>query len=252
MTEGSVSFSLKELMRLEEERVALAREEARALEEEKRKRAEEEAFRAREVEEERLRLEDERRREEERRAREEKARLEGIERAIVERERTTVERAAHAAEMDRLRRHEIELVRLREGAVHPLGARTAWSASGALVMMLGACLVTYFAGVRPDNDRRLADARGEATERAAAVEAAQKRLDELGTRVQGLEGRLHDADLRAQDLERQLKDARDASKSAPARGRSAGPATGHGAKTDTPKGLLGGNCNPIDPLCSGK
>jgi hypothetical protein len=250
-SEGSVSFSLKELMRLEEERIALARDEARAEEEERKKRAEEEAFRARELEEERNRAEEDRRQEEARRDREEAARLEGMQRAIVERERVAVQEAAHAAEMDRLRKHELELVRLRgERGTSVLGARTAWSVAAALAVALGACMVTYFAQMKPEADRHLADARLEASAQSDAIGKAQRQLDELGQRVQTLDGKLHDADARAQDLERQLKDARDA---APKGGpRATAGFHPRGTKDELPKGLLGGACKTGDPLCAGR
>jgi colicin import membrane protein len=244
MTEGSVSFSLKELMRLEEERVAAVREEARLREEE----AARHARAAREEAEERARAAEARREEEARRAREEEARLEGMRGAALERDRLAAADAALVAEMQRLRRHELDLERLKEGG----GARAAWSVGGVSLALLAACIASYAFALKPRADARLEQASAAAVASADAMRLAQWRLDELALRVDGLGAQLRASEERARKLADDLTAAR---AELERRGVHVVPPRGtHPPPAPTPvrDGLLHGPCNEHDPICAGK
>lgn len=169
----SVQFSLKELMKLEDERIGEEKKardereaaEARAREETARK--EREALAAREREEADAR---ERQRRE---MVEEEARREAMSRAAVEQARIGVEARARAEESERERRHEIELVRVRaESQKKPaIGGFIGSGLAGAGVVLLAALLV-HFGMVKPESARRVAE-----LEQGVAV--AETRADQL-------------------------------------------------------------------------
>jgi len=250
-SEGSVSFSLKELSRLEDERVALEREDARKRREELERAAAAEAQRIEAAAAERAHQEEERLREHERRMQEEAARLDGMKRAVVERERIAAEQAARESEVARLRAHELELARLRrEGGGT---SKAAWSVAAASVLALVLGVVAYAAVLRPDADRQLAAARAEAAAQGDLVGQTQRQLAELGTRVDGLGAQLKTEVERAHDLEEQLADAQ--RKLGDRRvGATPSPIPHRTAPIPTRStGLIDGPCkNPGDPLCAGK
>ncbi len=248
-SEGSVSFSLKELTRLEDERVAFERDEARRRREELERNAADQAKRAQEAVDARARAEDERRKELERHAREEDARLEGQKRAFVERERLAAEQRARDGEVARLHTHELELTRLRtQGG----GARIAWSVAVASLVCLVAGAIAYAAVLRPDADRQLAQARADVVRSGELVKEAERQVSDLGKRVDGLAGQLQASEEHARDLERQLDDAK--KKVGDRRAGVAPPPTPRPPPIPTrPTGLIDGPCKyPGDPLCAGK
>lgn len=173
----SVQFSLKELMKLEDERIGEekkardAREAAETRAKEEAAKREREALAAREKaeadERERARL----------RMVEEEARREAMSRAAVEQARIAVEARTRAEESDRERRHEIELVRVRAESQKkaPIGGFVGSALAGAGLVLLGA-LVVHFASVKPANDRKLA----ELTQSAAVADA---RADQLSRQL---------------------------------------------------------------------
>jgi hypothetical protein len=249
-SEGSVSFSLKELMRLEDERVAFEREAARKRSEDRERAVAEEARRAEELALASARQEEERLRRHDREGKEEEARLDGMKRALVERERVVAEQAVREAEVARLRSHELELARMRrEGSG---SAKVAWSVAAASVLALATGVVAYAAMLRPDMDRRLAAAHAEATAQSDAMDKSQKQLAELGTRVSGLAVQLQTESARATSLERQLDEAQ--KKLADHRGVAPPPAPHHPKVIQNqPTGLIDGPCKNVgDPLCAGK
>jgi colicin import membrane protein len=250
-SEGSVSFSLKELMRLEDERVASVREDARKRREELERAADEEARRIEAAAQARARQEEERLREHERTMQEEAARLDGMKRAIVERERVAAEQAAREAEVARLRAHELELARLRrEGGST---SKAAWSVAAASVVALTLGVIAYAAVLRPDADRRLAAARADAAAQGEIVGQTQKQLAELGKRVEALGAQLRTEGDRAHDLELQLADAQRKLADRRVGGPSSQPL--HPVAPVPPRNtpFLDGTCkNPGDPLCLGK
>lgn len=196
----SVSVSLKELMKLEDERVS-DEKRARDAEALAARRAREEAERReREAAEARLRAEAEDRERAKLRETEEEARREAMTRAAVEQARISVEARARAEEAERERRHEIELARIRAESAKKggLGAWIGGGVAGASIAAV-ASLVLHFGVASPRAERvalgledRAARAEQRANEaelsaeheraRAAKAEAdlaaAKKELDE--------------------------------------------------------------------------
>ncbi len=250
-SEGSVSFSLKELSRLEDERVAFERDEARRRREELERAAAEETRRLEAAADARARQEEERLRDHERQMKEEAARHEGMKRALVERERVAAEQAGREAEVTRLRAHELELARMRrEGSG---SAKVAWSIAAVSVLALVGSTIAYAAVLRPDADRRLTAARADAAVQAELVARTEREFRQLAVRVDALGAQLQSEGARARDLERELADAH---KKLTERLGAATPAPSphHVAPIPTrPTGLIDGACkNPGDPLCAGK
>jgi len=239
----SVQFSLKELLKLEDQR----------LEEQARERAAREAVAAREREEaERLRRvdveaqakADAAAREHQRRTElEELARREAMQKAIVEQSRLEVEVRARADERERERRHEIAIEQLRSTSKRgqSLGALMAASALGGGVMAIVG-IVIHLGVLRPAAERRLAGLE-------QGVAAAEGRADQLGRQ-------LDEERRRGGERERQLADARNAlqaltSKSPPL------PATTKLGRTPPYKGATpktvekekDNDCLDGDPMC---
>ena len=110
--ESSVLFSLKELMSLEEDRIAKEEADAKAREDAARRAREDAERAAREAEELRLREEEERRRQEEARRREEEARVEALKQAEIERARAEQEQKARMEALSAQQEHERRLAEL--------------------------------------------------------------------------------------------------------------------------------------------
>jgi len=241
----SVTFSLKELMKLEDERVDQEKL-AREAREHAVKAAREEQTRRERVElEARERAESEERDRVRHKELEEEARREAIQRATVEQARITVEARTRAEEADRERRHEIELQRMRSEAVKKPGpGGFIGSALGGAAFALALCLVMYFAVSKPAGDKRIA-------ELDRAVAGADGRADELSRRVDEQKSRIG-------DLEKELSAAQAALLvKAPAAATGPKPPTAPfvGRHVD-PKGPKGPNpndgppcANKFDPLC---
>jgi colicin import membrane protein len=242
----SVSFSLKELMKLEDERITQERQ-AREARELATKAARDEAERR---EREELAAKDRAAEEERERARfremEEEARREAIQRAAVEQARITVEARTRAEESDRERRLELQRLRVETVKKPGPGGYVA-SALGGAAATLALCLVMHFAIWRPASDRRIA-------ELDRAVAGADGREAELGRRVD-------DQKMRIGQLEKSISDMQDElTKRPPAQAVSPKAATGAtvqkrvgtGTGADTVKGK-GANdgppCAKGDPLC---
>ena len=245
----SVNFSLKELMKLEDERISQERQ-AREARELAAKLAREEAER---LERDQLAAKDRAASEERERARfremEEEARREAMSRAAVEQARITVEARTRAEEADRERRHEIELQRLRTETVTKPGAGGyVASALGGAAAALALCLVMHFAVWKPASDHRIAEldrsvASGETREAALA-----RRVDEQKTRIAQLEKSLEDM-----RTELSARPPAPATPIKPPTGTSGGGP--RGGRPDTVgksngKGLNDGPpCPKFDPLC---
>lgn len=238
----SVQFSLKELLKLEDQR----------LEEQARERDAREAAAAREREEAERRLraeaeararEDVERRELERRSElEELARREAMQKAIVEQARLEVDARTRAEERERERRHEIELAQLRRTSKSAsLGALMGATAlGGGLMALIG--LVVHLGVQRPAFERRLA-------ELEQGVIAAEGRADHLSRQLDE-ERRL------GGERERELADVKNALRALATKTPPA-PTTG---KLDLTPGRRGPaptavektkdtDCLPGDPMC---
>jgi hypothetical protein len=244
----SVSFSLKELMKLEDERNTEERQarEARELatraahDEAERREREEVVARNRAAEEERERARF--------REMEEEARGEAIQRATVEQARITVEARTRAEESERERRHEIELQRMRVETVKKPGpGGYVASALGGAAATLALCLVMHFAIWRPASDRRIA-------ELDRAVAGADGREAEMGRRVDDQKMRIGQLEKSVADLQDELTKRPPAQAVSPrtATGATLQKRAGTGAGADPLKGKGasdGPPCAKGDPLC---
>ena len=240
--EESVSFSLKELMKLEHERIdqekqaheARERSAKEAREAAERKERAELAAREQAASEARERV---------RRAqREEEARLESIQRAAVEQMRITVEARTRAEESERERSHERELQRMRlEGQKKPgLGALVG-SGLGGVALALAAFLLFFLGAAKPAADRRIAELDTTAAAAQSLVSTLEQRVDEQSARITTLTKQLEAA--RAQ-----LAAAADAAKAPPT--TTAGPRGGGGAPVPRKPLPKEGPCiDPHDPMC---
>ena len=235
----SVAFSLKELMKLEDERVD---EERAALLAAERRAASERAARDEAERQARIIAEEERARSLAK-EREEEARLEAMQRATVEQARITVEARTRADESERERAHERELTRMRlEATKRPGPALYIGSAMGGAGLALAAFLVFFFAIAKPDSDRRIRELQGS--------------VDAERDRAAGLDVRLGSESAKLQITQRELEAARRqlaAVPVAPAVATAPKPPVVHGGGV-VPKLPVGPKddkpcVDPHDPLC---
>ena len=238
----SVTFSLKELMKLEDERTA---EERAALAAADKRVAEERAARE-EAERRAQQIAEEERARTAARAREEEARLEAMQRATVEQARITVEARTRADESERERAHERELTRMRlEATKKPGIALYVGCAMGGAGLALVAFLVFFFAVAKPASDHRISELEGTAG-------AERDRATALDLKLGGESAKLQTTQKELNETRRQLAAAQAmAAQAAPS---PKGPAAGGGhvgpklpttnpTKDDKP-------CvDPHDPLC---
>ena len=156
--ESSVLFSLKELMNLEQERIAqeTATQQRQAREARDRREADERA--RREADERKLRDAEEARRADEQRRREDAARVEAIKHAEIERARTEAEHRAQMEAVAAQREHEAQLVAIRQQSS---AKKTKIGASIAITVLL---LGLVGGGLKWKQDQETA-----AQERAAAL-----------------------------------------------------------------------------------
>lgn len=243
----SVSFSLKELMKLEDERIdgekrardAEAAATQRARDEEAKKKRDEEARVAKER--------DEAAERERRRAADEEARREATARAAMEEARLAVEARARAEEADRERQHELALARLKSEGTQKGGAGVViGSGLVGLALALAASVVLHFAVVKPKHDASITALEGR-------VAAAEKRANDVAfdgerdrARALKAEGELGAAQRTIEEL-----------KSAPKVPTKTGPTTNVRGPTGAPppsttKAPLSEPCasgDDHDPLC---
>jgi colicin import membrane protein len=241
----SVSFSLKQLMSLEDERIRQERDAAEARERAARV-AREEAGRRERAE---LQAREQAAEEERERARfrtmEEEARLEAMQRAAVEQARITVEARARAEESERERRHEIELQRMRNESVKPRGpGMLVASALGGAALAFAVGLVLHLAVWKAGADARVAQL-------DRAVAAAEAHAEELGRRVEEQKVRIADldsslAEARRAQAQAQIERARPPKQPTPP-GSKAGVVAPSRPKPVDPND--GPPCPKFDPIC---
>lgn len=187
----SVQFSLKELMKLEDERVDGEKREREARDRREREAREEAARRERAELEARERREAEAREQARRAELEEEARREAMSRAAVEQARIGVEARARAEEAERERRHEVELLRLRQDSRPKPGAGLVVGAAlggAALASLLG--VVVHFAALGPAAERRVAEAALQAAAETSRANELDRRVAEQSARLESMKGEL--------------------------------------------------------------
>ncbi|HEY8075490.1 MAG TPA: hypothetical protein VIF62_15305 [Labilithrix sp.] len=197
----SVTFSLRELEQLENERLE---REKRQREDELHamQRAKEEAERRAEEERTaRLRMEADEKERARLREIEEEARREAMSRAAVEQARIEVEARTRADEADRERRHELELARIRIESKKSSGVGVVvGSGLVGFAVALGVCAGFYFGAIAPANARtraaldgdvadanaKVRDLRSEAIDEHKKLVALQLQLDAANARIDEL------------------------------------------------------------------
>lgn len=243
----SVTFSLKELMKLEDQRVDEEKQAREARERAAQMAREEQARRERAELEARERAEADERERARHREMEEEARREAIQRAAVEQARITVEARTRAEESERERRHELELQRMRAEAVKKPGLG-AWigCALGGSAVALAVCLVMFFGVSKPASDRRIAE-----LDRSNA--SADARADQLGRRVDEQKARIGELEKSLHDAQAEITRLKAAAKPAAPVGGGGGPTVNKrgGTGTGPAKGAVesGPPCDRFDPLC---
>ncbi len=184
--ESSVLFSLRQLMILEEDRLREDQEaRARRAAIEAAARAEA-ARRARQDEEARVAAEGERRRAEDLRLREEAARLAAIDRAETVAARAEADRRGSIGRVDRDRRHEEELSRLRQDVSKRRIGRLAVACAAAVIATGGGGVWLYLGKVLPEAAAREAAHRARMADQEDEAQRLRRRLDELATREREL------------------------------------------------------------------
>jgi colicin import membrane protein len=191
--ETSALFSLSELMRLEQTRIAEEEEQRKAklLAEEVARREAERLAR----EEERLRLsrEEDQRREDAERERERVARLEAIRQAEVERARFEAEQRARLEVLTAQQQHEQKLKALETDAGKKRLSRALRLTLGLSVALVAAGALFYFGRLRPSQRYQVQTFESLLQEQRAKGEANQRALDAQNERIRELEDRVRQA-----------------------------------------------------------
>jgi hypothetical protein len=245
--EGSLSFSLSELARLESERQREQEERERRLRA-ARAEAESHANRLkRQREEDEARARAEKLREEQTRNAEEAARLRAMQEAALVRAKTEADADARA-KLDELEHRHVEaLARIRESEGVSDWKRIAAMAWAFAAVACVAAVVVVFAVVRPDAARRVAIAEAEAAGKTEELRTVRAREEEGERKNRALGVRLDEETRRASELSIALDAARAANVRPPkgTRGPVAAPPSA------PPSGPFGTNCPPgsMDPLC---
>lgn len=180
----SVSFSLKELMKLEDERIDQEKTSREARERSAKLASDEAERRAKADLAARARAEADERERTRRIEREEEARLEAMQRATVEQARITVEARTRAEESERERSHERELQRMRlEGQKKPeIGALIGSGLAGTAFALAG-FMVFFFAAAKPASDHRIAELDGHLSAAEDRGRALDRRLDDQNIKL---------------------------------------------------------------------
>jgi hypothetical protein len=245
--EGSLSFSLSELARLESERQREQEERERRL---RAARAEAESHAARlkrQREQDETRAREGELREQQRKSAEEAARLRAMEEATLVRAKTEADADARAKLEELEHRHVEALARIRESegvAEWKRIAAMAWAFAGVACV---AAVVVIFAVIRPEAARRVAMAEIEAAGKTEELRTVRAREEEGERKNRALGVRLDEETRRAGELSVALEAARAAAVRPPKgpRGPVASPPPA------PPSGPFGANCPPgsMDPLC---
>jgi colicin import membrane protein len=248
--ESSVLFSLKELMNLEQERIAQETSTQQRQAREARERRETEERAARDSEERRMREAEENRRAAEQRQREDAARLEAIKQAELERSKAETEHRAHLQAVAAQREHEAQLVKIRQDS----SARRIKVVAIVAIAILGSGFAAL--GYKWKQDQETA------ARNAAAAAAEQQRLKEENTRIaeegKKLQQQIDAAQAQKAEIEEALRNAktdaekarlRDQQRVAEARLTNLDKESAAN-KSARPRVKPKCDCTPGDPLCS--
>lgn len=233
----SVSFSLRELRDLEEDRITREKREASDREADALRAKEEAVRREAEARAAKERSEADAREEQRRRDLEELARHEAMQKAIVEQARLEVDAKTRAQEREREREHEMQLARLRAHQASTKPGLVIGSGIGSALFVLAGAFAIHLAVLKPSTEARLAALTEMATRAEARASEAERRADEHKGRIAALEG-----DLRA------ARDVRPTEATKPsATGQK--PNRPHGPPTPSRTEPKRTGCDPKDPMC---
>ncbi len=181
-SETSVSFSLQELMRIEQQRLH-EQDRDRAQRAQRQAQAERERHeQLRAQEQAQLRTQQEHRRLEEARGREEAARIEAMRQAIVQRERNEALERARLIEVQQVRKHELEMAAIRHDAHKRKLLVGVIAVSAACVILAGSGMGAYVGMIKPQADARAADLTNRMMQREQENDELKHRLDAQLTR----------------------------------------------------------------------
>lgn len=234
----SVTFSLRELQDLEEDRIAREKRDASEREAAAVRAREDAARREAEMLAAKERAEAEAREEQRRRDLEELARREAMQKAIVEQARIEVDSKTRAQERDRERQHELELARLRaqQGQTKP-GLVIGAALGGALFVLVGAFAI-HLVVLKPGSEARIAALSDMATRAEARAAEAERRSEEQNKRIAALTEEL-----------RQARDAKPAPEPHKPPVTGSKPGRPHNGPTPAPTEPKRTNCLKGDPMC---
>jgi hypothetical protein len=197
LRESSLLFSLEGLLETERERVQREAREAQRRREEEMIRVAEQASRRRLAQEQEREARERRQALEQEQEHLEAERLEAMKRATVERARIETEARVRLVELEQTRKHELQLVQLREGQLTARYRTLTWLGATALVLSLAGALAAHFGHIRPAHARELQQARTsseriaeQAKSTALSLAATRAQNQTLAARVHELEARL--------------------------------------------------------------
>jgi hypothetical protein len=237
----SVQFSLKELLKLEDERLEEQTRERQAREAATVREREENERRRRAEAEAQARAEAEAREQRNRIELDELARREAMQKALVEQSRVEVEARTRADERERERQHELAIERLRSESKTgtSIGSLAFAAALGGGVMLVVA-LGVQLGVVKPAAERRIAQLE-------QSVTIAEGKAQELGRRIDEQQRTIGERDRQLADAQSEinaLKAKRPASPSGPTPGlHRLGPSPA--TTTQAPQQ----DCLKGDPMC---
>lgn len=233
----SVSFSLRELQDLEEERLAREKRDASEREAAASRAKEEAARRDAEALAAKERMDAEAREEQRRRDLEELARREAMQKAIVEQARIEVDAKTRAQERERERQHELELARLRAQQGQTKPGLVIGAGLGSALFVLAGAFAIHLAVLKPSSEARIAALTDMATRAEARASEAERRSEEQKSRIAALE-----SDLKAS------RDAKPAEPTKPGT-TTQKPSRPHGGSATTPAQPKRAGCDRLDPMC---
>jgi colicin import membrane protein len=242
-SEGSVTFSLGELMKLEDERVAEQVREREANERALVAAKIEEERQARAAEEAKVRADHEAAERRRRAELDELARREAMQKATVEQARLEVDARTRAEERERERQHELALQTARAATPKPAGLGALFGATGlgGGLMLLVTCIV-HFGVTQPATDRRL-------TELELRATTAEHKLSEADMNAEKSRKTIAALEQKNATLELDNKNLRDAA-NAPSGRTPRSPTPGHPAPTTgKPKPAETACADEHDPMC---
>jgi hypothetical protein len=246
--DDSFMFSLRELARMEEDRIAREAAAERARHEAALAAQRDAEQKAREAAEARARTLDEAARAAATREREEAARLEATRLAAMEGARVTAEAAARAADAELHRAHALELARLHETSGTKRLRAASWAIGVGGIVAIAAMTGSYALVLKPQADQRVSQAVAQRDARDEVVADRQAKLDALEQRTKALEEENASLSKDKRALARQVEDQRvqiDDLKKRPGTAGVHPPP----APTGTQKVPPGKPCPKGDPMC---